>query len=42
LAAGPEKLDQAKAAYKARLRELGEELEEAKEFGNIERAAKAE
>src|SRR5271166_5123868 len=32
----------AKAAYKARLRELGEELEEAKEFGNVERAAKAE
>jgi hypothetical protein len=34
--------DQAKAAYKARLRELGEELEDAKEFGNIERAVKAE
>ncbi len=34
--------DQAKAAYKARLRELAEELEDAKEFGNIERAAKAE
>ncbi len=34
--------DQAKAAYKTRLRELREELEEAKEFGNVERAAKAE
>ena len=34
--------DQAKAAYKARLRELREELEEAKEFGNVERAARAE
>jgi hypothetical protein len=34
--------EQAKAAYKARLRELRQELEEAKEFGDIERAAKAE
>jgi hypothetical protein len=31
--------EQAKATYKARLRELREELEEAKEFGDIERAA---
>ena len=34
--------EQAKAAYKARLRELRQELEEAKEFGDLERAAKAE
>jgi hypothetical protein len=34
--------EQAKAAYKARLGELCEELEEAKEFGNVERAAKVE
>jgi tetratricopeptide (TPR) repeat protein len=34
--------EQAKAAYKARLGELREELEEAKEFGNVERAAKVE
>jgi hypothetical protein len=34
--------DQAKAAYNARLRELREGLEEAREFGNVERAAKAE
>ncbi len=34
--------DQAKAAYKTRLGELRDELEEAKEFGNVERAAKAE
>ncbi len=34
--------DQAKAAYKARLMELREVFEEAKEFGNVERAAKAE
>jgi predicted ATPase len=34
--------DQAKAAYKARLKELREELEEASEFGNVERAAKAQ
>lgn len=33
---------QAKAAYKARLGELREELEEAKEFGQVERAAKVE
>lgn len=34
--------ERAKAAYKARLAELREELEEAKEFGNVERAARAE
>jgi len=34
--------EQAKAAYKARLRELREELEEAREFGNVERAARVE
>jgi hypothetical protein len=34
--------EQAKAAYKARLGELREELEEAKEFGQVERAAKVE
>ena len=34
--------EQAKAAYKARLRELREELEETKEFGNVERAARVE
>src|SRR5260370_40595914 len=34
--------EQAKAAYKARLCELREELEEAKEFGNVERAVRAE
>jgi hypothetical protein len=34
--------EQAKAAYKARLGELREELEEAKEFGQVERAARAE
>jgi hypothetical protein len=34
--------DQAKPAYKARLTALREELEEAKEVGNVERAAKAE
>jgi tetratricopeptide (TPR) repeat protein len=34
--------EQAKAAYKARLGELRDELEEAKEFGDVERAARAE
>src|SRR5260370_35300759 len=34
--------EQAKWAYRRRLYELGEELEEAKEFGNTERAEKAE
>src|ERR1700722_16149755 len=34
--------DQAKSAYRRRLSELREELEEAKEFGNTERAEKAE
>ncbi len=34
--------DQAKPAYKARLTALREELEEAKEFGKVERAAKGE
>ncbi len=34
--------EQAKAAYKRRLSELREELEEAKEVGNIERAEQAE
>jgi hypothetical protein len=34
--------EQAKAAYKARLRELREELEEAKEFDNVARAARVE
>src|SRR5260370_5895318 len=34
--------EQAKWAYRRRLYELGEELEEAKEFGNSERAEKAE
>ena len=34
--------EQAKATYKARVRELREELEEAKEFGDVERAARAE
>ena len=34
--------DQAKAAYRRRLSELREELEEAKELGNVERAEQAE
>ena len=34
--------DQAKATYRRRLSELREELEEAKEFGNAERAERAE
>src|SRR5712664_4254042 len=34
--------DQAKVSYRRRLSELREELEEAKEFGNTERAEKAE
>jgi hypothetical protein len=34
--------EQAKAAYRARLGELREELQEAKEFGQVERAARAE
>jgi tetratricopeptide (TPR) repeat protein len=34
--------DQAKAAYRRRLSELREELEEAKELGNVERAERAE
>src|SRR5258705_11554209 len=34
--------DTAKAAYRRRLSELREELEEAKELGNVERAEKAE
>ena len=34
--------EQAKAAYRRRLSELREELEEAKELGNVERAEKAE
>jgi hypothetical protein len=34
--------DTAKAAYRRRLSELHEELEEAKELGNVERAEKAE
>ena len=34
--------EQAKSAYRRRLSELREELEEAKEFGNTERAEKAE
>jgi tetratricopeptide (TPR) repeat protein len=34
--------DQAKAAYRRRLLELREELEEAKELGNVERAEQAE
>ena len=34
--------DQAKSAYRRRLSELREELEEAKEFGNVERAERAE
>ncbi len=34
--------DQAKAAYRRRLSELREELEEAKELGEVERAAQAE
>ncbi len=34
--------EQAKSTYRRRLSELREELEEAKEFGNIERAEKAE
>jgi len=34
--------EQAKSAYRRRLSELREELEEAKEFGNAERAEKAE
>ena len=34
--------DQAKAAYRRRLSELRQELEEAKELGNVERAEKAE
>jgi tetratricopeptide (TPR) repeat protein len=34
--------EQAKSAYRQRLSELREELEEAKEFGNTERAEKAE
>jgi hypothetical protein len=34
--------DQAKVAYRRRLSELREELEEAKELGNVERAEKAE
>src|ERR1700751_2281460 len=34
--------EQAKAAYRRRLSELREELEEAKEFGNTERAERAE
>jgi len=34
--------EQAKAAYKVRLGELREELEEAKEFGDVERAATVE
>ena len=34
--------DQAKSAYRRRLSELREELEEAKEFGNVQRAEKAE
>ena len=34
--------EQAKAAYRRRLSELREELEEAKELGNVERAEQAE
>ena len=34
--------EQAKVAYRRRLSELREELEEAKEFGNVERAERAE
>ncbi len=34
--------DQAKVAYRRRLAELHEELDEAKEFGNVERAERAE
>jgi hypothetical protein len=34
--------EQAKSAYRRRLSELREELEEAKEFGNTERVEKAE
>jgi tetratricopeptide (TPR) repeat protein len=34
--------DQAKVSYRRRLSELREEFEEAKEFGNVERAAQAE
>jgi tetratricopeptide (TPR) repeat protein len=34
--------EQAKAAYRRRLSELREELDEAKEFGNVERAEQAE
>ena len=34
--------DQAKAAYRRRLSELREELEEAKELGNVKRAEQAE
>ena len=37
-----EMLDERKSAYRRRLSELREELEEAKEFGNTERAEKAE
>src|SRR5258708_36520346 len=34
--------EQAKVAYRRRLSELREELEEAKEFGNVDRAEQAE